>query len=93
MIAMLRKYYFWPNIKNEVVEYIARCTKCRQVKANHRHPTGLLQPLPIPYWKWETISLDLITGLPKNQKKNDYVMVLVDKLNKEAHFRIVKTTQ
>ena len=48
MITMLRKEYFWPNMKNEFVEYIARCIECQQVKAKHQHPAGLLQPLPIP---------------------------------------------
>ena len=79
-------------MKNEVVEYIARCIKFQRVKAKHRHPAGLLQPLPIPDCKWEIINLDFITRLPKNQKKNDYVMVMVDKLSTEAHFIPVKTT-
>ena len=79
-------------MKNEVSEYISRCIECQQFKAEHRHPAGLLQALPIPYWKWEIIILDFITRLPKNQKKNDYVMVVVDKLSKEAHFIHVKTT-
>ena len=79
-------------MKNEVAEYIARCIECQQVKDEQRHPTGLLQPLPIPYWKWEIISLDFRTGFPKNQYENDYVMVVVDKLSKEAHFIPVKTT-
>ena len=57
---MLRKEYFWPNIKTEVVDYIARCLECQQVKTEHQHPAGLLQPLPIPSWKWEVISLDLL---------------------------------
>ena len=92
MITMLRKDYLWPNMKNEVAEYIARCIECQQVKVEHRHPTGLLQPLPIPDWKWEIISLDFITGLPKNKKQNDYVMVVVDKLSKASHFILVKTT-
>ena len=92
MLTMLRKDYSWPNMKNEVVEYIARCIECQQVKADHRHPVGILQPLPIPDWKWEIISLDFITGLPKNKKQNDYVMVVVDKLSKETHFIPVKTT-
>ena len=51
MITMARKYYFWPNMKNEVAEYIARCMECQQLKAKHRHPGGLLQLLPIPDWK------------------------------------------
>jgi hypothetical protein len=62
------------------------------VKAEHQHPTDLLQPLPILEWKWETISLDFITGLPKNQKHNDSIMVVIDKLIKSAHFIPVKST-
>ena len=57
-------------MKSEVVEYIARCLDCQQVKTKHQHPAGLLQPLPIPSWKWEVISLDFITGLPRNQNQN-----------------------
>ena len=79
-------------MKTEVAEYIAKCFECQQVKTEHQHPAGLLQPLPIPSWKWEIISLDFITGLPKNQSQNDSIMVVVDKLSKAAHFIPVKTT-
>ena len=89
-ITMLRKEYFWPNMKTELAEYIARCFQCQQVKIEHQHPAGLLQPLPIPSWKWEIISLDFVTGLPKNQNLNDSIMVVVDKLNKASHFIPVK---
>ena len=92
MIAMLRNEYLWPNMKNEVVEFIARCIECQQVNAEHQHLAGHLQPLPIPNWKWEVISLDFITCLPKNQKQDDSIMVVVDKLSKAAHFIYVKTT-
>ena len=89
---MLRKDYFWPNMKNELAEYIAKCFECQQVKTEHKHPTRLLQPLPTPSWKWEMISLDFITRLPRNKKLNDSIMVVVDKLSKETHFIPVKTT-
>ena len=56
------------------------------------HPAGLLQPLPIPEWKWETISMDFITGLSKTKKNNDSIMVVVDKLSKAAHFIPVQST-
>ena len=62
------------------------------MKTEHQHPAGLLQPLPIPNWKWEVISLDFITGLSGNQNQNDSIMVVVDKLSKAAHFIPVKTT-
>ena len=90
---MLRKDYFWSNMKNDLAEYIARCFECQHVKTKHQQPFGLLQLLPIPSWKWEIISLDFITGLPRNQDQNDSIMVFVDKLMiKAAHFILVKTT-
>ena len=79
-------------MKNELAEYIPRCFECQQVKAKHRHPVSLLKLLPIPSWKWEIISIDFITGFPRNQNQNDSIMVVVDKLSKEAHFIRVKTT-
>ena len=63
---MLHKDYFWPNMKNELIEYIARCFKYQKLKTEHQHPASLLQPLQIPSWKWEIISIDFITGFPRN---------------------------
>jgi hypothetical protein len=78
-------------MEKEIVEYITRCMECQKVNAEHRHPTGLLQPLPIPEWKWEVVKMDFITGLPKNGKKHDSIMVVVDKLMKATHFIPLKT--
>ena len=61
MIATTRKQYFWPGMNKDMAIYILRCMKCQQVKVEHQHPTGLLQPLPVPEWKWEVISMDFIT--------------------------------
>jgi hypothetical protein len=59
----------------------------------HRHPTRLLQPLPIPEWKWETIYMDFITIFLKSlTKRNDVIMFVVDKLRKDAHFIHIKST-
>ena len=52
----------------------------------------MLQPLPVPVWKCEVISMDFIIGLPKSRKQNDSIMVVVDKLSKFAHFIPVKST-
>eukprot|EP00253_Pinus_taeda_P012980 PITA_12980 len=92
LITSLRKEYYWPGMKMDVIEYLARCLECQQVKAEHQHPAGLLQPLPIPEWKWETITMDFITGLSKSKKTNDSIMVVVDKLSKSAHFILVQST-
>jgi len=86
MITTLKKEYYWLGMKKDVVEYLAQCLEHQQIKAEHQHLTGLLQPLPIPEWKWETISMDFIMGLPKTKSNNDSIMVVVDKLSKSAHF-------
>jgi hypothetical protein len=51
-------------MKIVVVEYVALCDNCQRVKAERHRLTGLLQPLKIPQWKWEEISMDFIVGLP-----------------------------
>ena len=58
----------------------------------HQHPAGLLQPIPIPEWKWEVISLDFITSLPQTKGQNDSIMVVVDRLSKYVHLIPVKST-
>jgi hypothetical protein len=73
-------------MKKDVVEYIARCMEFQKVKAKNRHPTRLLQPLPIPKWKWEVVSIDFITKLPRILKQCDSIIVLVDKLTKVVCF-------
>lgn len=79
-------------MKRDVAEYLAHCLECQQIKGEHQHPVGLLQPLPILEWKWETISMDFIIDLPKRRKNNDSIMVVVDKLSKSTHFIPVQST-
>lgn len=64
---------------------------CQQNKTDHVFPTGWLQPLPIPNQKWEIVSMDFITGLPKVQGK-DCIYVVVDRLTKYAHFHAISTS-
>ena len=92
IIATTRKQQFWPGMKKDIAEYISKCMKCQQVKVEHQHPRGLLHPFLVPEWKWEVISMDFITGLPMTWRQHDSIMVVVDKLIKEAHFILVKST-
>ena len=92
MIKTLRKQLFWPKLTAYLVEYLYKCLECQQVKVENQHPTHLLQPLPIPKWKWEVISLDFIIGFPLTQKQHYSVMVVVDKLIKSPHFIPLKST-
>jgi hypothetical protein len=90
MYMDLKQKYWWAGMKLDVAEYVARCDTCRRVKAEHQRPAGLLQPLHIPTWKWDEISMDFIVGLPKTQKGNDSIWVIVDRLTKVARFIPVK---
>nr|GEY91942.1 putative reverse transcriptase domain-containing protein [Tanacetum cinerariifolium] len=56
------------------------------VKIKHQRASGLLQPLDIPVWKWDEISMDFVTGLPRTQRRHDAIWVVVDRLTKSAHF-------
>jgi hypothetical protein len=78
-------------MKNEVVDFIARCLECQKVKAKHRHLVGLLQSFPIPEWKWEVVTMDFITKLPKIVKQHDSIMVVVDKITKVSHLIPVRS--
>ena len=71
---------------------MVRCFLCQQVKVVHQHPAVLMQPIPIPKWKWEIITMDFINELPITRKQHDSIMVIVDKHRKEAHFILVKST-
>jgi hypothetical protein len=57
--------FSWKGLKEDVMNHIKECNTCQANKYEHTHPEGLLQPLPIPKKKWESISIDFITGLPK----------------------------
>ncbi|KAK9057437.1 hypothetical protein SSX86_022272 [Deinandra increscens subsp. villosa] len=82
----LKREYWWPGMKRDIVKYVEKCLTCLQVKAEHQKPYGKLQPLEIPEWKWEHITMDLLTKLPKTRRNFDAIWVIVDRLTKSAHF-------
>jgi hypothetical protein len=91
MYQDLKQRFWWTKMKIEIAKYVARCDTCRRVKVEHLKSAGMLQPLPIPSWKWEDISMNFITGLPKTSRGFDSIWVIVDRLTKSAHFVPVKT--
>ncbi|KAL0556805.1 hypothetical protein IC582_005322 [Cucumis melo] len=92
MYQDLKRVYWWRNMKREVAEFVSRCLVCQQVKAPRQKPAGLLQPFSIPEWKWENVSMDFITGLPRNLRGFTVIWVVVDRLTKSAHFVPGKST-
>jgi hypothetical protein len=78
-------------MKREVAHYVSECDTCRKVKADFMKPGGMLQPLSIPEWKWDDISMDFIMGLPMIAHKFDSIRVIIDRLSKSTHFIPVNT--
>ncbi|GKA48278.1 putative reverse transcriptase domain-containing protein, partial [Tanacetum coccineum] len=60
------------------------------VKAEHQRPSGLLQQPEIPDWKWDNITMDFITKLPRTKNGHDTIWVIVDRLTKSAHFLVIR---
>ncbi|GJY17399.1 putative reverse transcriptase domain-containing protein [Tanacetum coccineum] len=82
----LKQHFWWSGMKRDVATFVSKCLICQQVKIEHQRASGLLQPLEIPVWKWDEISMDFVTGLPRTQRKHDAIWVVVDRLTKSAHF-------
>ncbi|GJT74873.1 putative reverse transcriptase domain-containing protein [Tanacetum coccineum] len=86
MYQDLKKLYWWPNMKVIIAEYVGKCLTCSRVKAECQKPSGLLVQPEIPMWKWERITMDFVTKLPKTSNRHDTIWVIVDRLTKSAHF-------
>jgi hypothetical protein len=86
----IKEILSWKGIKDGVLKHIQECMTCQQNKSEKTHPAGLLQPLPIPEQKWESISMDFITGIPR-VKGGDYIFLVVDRMTKFAHLFSIPT--
>jgi hypothetical protein len=79
-------------MKADIAKCVAECDTCHRMKASHLKSACVLQPLSIPMWKWDDISMDFIVGLPLTARMKDPIWVIVDRLTKTAHFIAVHTT-
>jgi hypothetical protein len=86
MLEKIQRYFWWPKLREGVEDFLRVCDACQRNKVDTSLPAGLLQPLPIPSRRWESISMDFITDLPKTVNGNDAILVVVDRLSKYAHF-------
>jgi hypothetical protein len=92
MYQDLKQNFWWSNMKVDIAKYVAECDTCHRMKASHLKSAGVLQPLSVPMWKWDDISMDFLVGLPLTARKKDSIWVIVDRLTKTAHFIAVHTT-
>ena len=92
MYQDLRHQYYCSGMKRHVGDFVRRCLTCQQVKAEHQKPAGLLHPLEVAEWKWEHVTMDFVTHLPRTPQGHEAVWVIVDRLMKSAHFLAVRMT-
>ncbi|GJZ48698.1 putative reverse transcriptase domain-containing protein [Tanacetum coccineum] len=92
MYQDMKKLYWWPNMKANIATYVSKCLTCAKVKAEHQRPSGLLVQPDIPQWKWDNITMDFVTKLPKSSQGYDTIWVIVDRLTKSAIFVPMRET-
>jgi hypothetical protein len=92
MYKDLKQNFWWTHMKRKIAKYVLECDICQRVKASNLKTTGILQPLSIPSWKWEDISMDFIVGLPNTSLRHDSIWVIVNRLTNTVHFLPVHTT-
>nr|GEW98828.1 hypothetical protein [Tanacetum cinerariifolium] len=80
----------WSNMKADIATYVSKGLTCLRVKSEHQRPSGLLVQPEIPQWKWDNITMDFVTKLPRTQGGNDTMWVVVDRLTKSTHFLSMK---
>ncbi|XP_050227663.1 uncharacterized protein LOC126677201 [Mercurialis annua] len=77
MYRDIKEMYWWNGMKRDIAEFVARCPVCQQVKLEHQRPYGFLQPLPIPEWKWERITMDFVISYTAAKLAQVYIDKIV----------------
>ena len=81
-----KRYYYWPGMDEDVRAFVQTCPVCQRAKGSNQKPLGLLQPLPIPERKWQSISMDFVVQLPKTSEGYDAIMTVLCRFSKRVHF-------
>ena len=68
MYQDLKMSFWWSEMKIDVLEFVSKYLVCQRVKAEHQVPSRLLQPIRIPEWKWDRITMDFVVGLPYREE-------------------------
>lgn len=85
-MARLTNMCWWPGMKAMIADYVRGCVTCAATKPSLEKPAGTLRPLPIPEKPWRVISIDFVGPLPRTPDYFNYILVVVDKFSKRAHF-------
>ena len=79
---LIQRNFYWPTVQADVTSYVQTCEECQRNKPSNQKPTRLLQPLEVPGHRWERVSMDFVTHLPKTKNGFDALLVIVDYVTK-----------
>ena len=82
----IKQSYWWAGMKEHVHNHVRECVVCQQKKTSTQLPQGKLQPIPPPNRIWEELTMDFAVSLPETPRKKTAVIIVVDRLSKQAHF-------
>ena len=85
-VHLVLQTYWWPGLERDVRQYVSTCDHCQRNKASNEKPAGLLQPLPVPEFRWQWVTVDFIMDLPETKAGHTAIVVFVDRLSKMVHF-------
>lgn len=83
MYPDLKKMFLWPGMKNEVTEFV-------YAYLTYQKSSGMMQPLSIPEWKWDKISMDFVTNFTNTSKGFYSIWVIINRMTKLAYFILIK---
>ncbi|KAI0993687.1 Transposon Tf2-9 polyprotein, partial [Podosphaera aphanis] len=89
-IELAQRNYYWPNMAEDLRDYVASCQLCLRNKHKTHKPYGKLSPLPIPEGRWSRVAMDFITDLPKTKKGNTAILTCIDAATRRGRFMVCK---
>ena len=85
-VKLTRKSYLWPSLHEDVLEHVRHCATCQKNKPQTQLPAELLQPVELPEDRWQVVTMDFITQLPRTKAGHDTILVMVDKMTEIVDF-------
>lgn len=83
---LISRDYYWKKMMQTCRKYVAGCEVCQKTKSSSLAPAGMLTPLTVPEGRWQSITMDFLSGIRTSVRGYDRILVVIDRLTKMAHF-------